>query len=626
MPLRLRVENLSISETTDFGADLPFLKADTADLSVKLLPLLRKKIEISAISMQRPSVEMVKNMNGVWNFSSLLNQTSSDSETGVILKGNLILHDGQVAVTNLQRSKSRKVYDHIDLALRDFAPGKPFSIDAIARISSQGGQQISLHGKVGPLFAGTLSLKRVAIDALRNFLDAPVLAKTDGIVSGETDIKTKNDKLEATGSVKLENVRINGVDVGYPITAKYNLAGDPATNLITITSSTIGLGAAPISISGSVNLQPTPAELDLNAGFGVTSVGEVTRLASALGVAFAPDTSVTGKMDGALQIRGPYNNPALNGRVSARNLRIAGKEVPQPVQIAAVDLAVTPAEIRSNNFEIRSGNTTAAAHFRLAQYTSASPRIDFALRSLNANLPEILAMARAHGANGLSGINGAGTLNLDIHASGSVKSMSSSEIMKLLNGTANMNFSNVRIAGLDVEHELKSIGGFKKSGQDRGGTDIQHLTGHFVVRNGVAQTNDLHAVLNMGNVAAAGTANLSNHALNLRATAVLSTAAVQEVGGASIVGTVKTALANNRGELVIPGIITGTFDHPKFEPDMQQLTLMQLKGITPTSDNPFGVLGHLLGPAGHGETRQPVQSLVPGIDKLLGKFLGGKKK
>jgi uncharacterized protein involved in outer membrane biogenesis len=92
------------------GGDLPFLKADIADLSVRLLPLLGQKIEMSAITMHRPKVEIVKNMNGVWNFSSLLDQTSSSSQTGVVLKGNLIVHDGQVVVTNLQRTKNRKVY------------------------------------------------------------------------------------------------------------------------------------------------------------------------------------------------------------------------------------------------------------------------------------------------------------------------------------------------------------------------------------------------------------------------------------------------------------------------------------------------------------------------------------
>jgi uncharacterized protein involved in outer membrane biogenesis len=294
------------------------------------------------------------------------------------------------------------------------------------------------------------------------------------------------------------------------------------------------------------------------------------------------------------------------------------------VQIASLDLALTPKEIRSNNFEVRSGNTTAAAHFGLAQYTSKSPTIDFALRSLNANLPEILAMARAYGAKGFGGLSGSGTLNLDIHASGPVQSVRSSEIMKRLNGNAIMNFNNVHIAGFDVQHELASVGKFKKSGQGGAGTDIERITGHFVVRNGIAQTNDLRAVLNVANVAAAGTTNLSTHALNLRATAVLSKAASKEVES-SVAGPLGPVLANNGGELVVPALITGTLENPKFEPDMQQLSLMKLKGIVPTSDNPFGVLGTLFGHDKQNETKQPFQSPLKGIDKIFGNIPGVKK-
>ena len=124
IPLRLRVENLTISEDPDFGGQTPFLKADTVDLSVRLLPLLSHKVEIDAMELQRPSAEVVKNAKGVWNFSSIgqgSQQTSSGSTTGVVMEGNVTLHDSQVAVTNLQMRENRKIYDHIDITLRDFA-------------------------------------------------------------------------------------------------------------------------------------------------------------------------------------------------------------------------------------------------------------------------------------------------------------------------------------------------------------------------------------------------------------------------------------------------------------------------------------------------------------------------
>jgi hypothetical protein len=115
------------------------------------------------------------------------------------------------------------------------------------------------------------------------------------------------------------------------------------------------------------------------------------------------------------------------------------------------------------------------------------------------------------------------------------------------------------------------------------------------VTNGIAQTNDLRAIVAVGNIAAAGTVHLGSHALHLRATVVLSKEASREAASGSLAGVLMPVLANGRGELVIPGILTGSFENPKFEPDMEQLSLMQRKGIVPTSDNPFGVLGTLFG-------------------------------
>ena len=86
----------------------------------------------------------------------------------------------------------------------------------------------------------------------------------------------------------------------------------------------------------------------------------------------------------------------------------------------------------------------------------------------------------------------------------------------------------------------------------------------------------------------------------MRVTAVLSQATSQTVGGQNIGGFMKTALANNQGQLVIPALVTGTFSNPRFAPDIQQLTQMKLKGLIPNLDNPAslaGTLQNLLGGA-----------------------------
>ena len=125
-----------------------------------------------------------------------------------------------------------------------------------------------------------------------------------------------------------------------------------------------------------------------------------------------------------------------------------------------------------------------------------------------------------------------------------------------------------------------------------------------------------------------GTANLVTQALNLSVSAVISKAMSQQVGGTNIGGYMNTALANNQGEIVIPVLVTGTFQNPRFAPDLQKLAQMKLKGLVPNFNNPggaaSGILGNLLGQKGN-QTQQPQQQQQQqnGVQQLLGLF--GKK-
>src|SRR5581483_703003 len=191
------------------------------------------------------------------------------------------------------------------------------------------------------------------------------------------------------------------------------------------------------------------------------------------------------------------------------------------------------------------------------------------LKAPNAQLPALLAMAKAYGVKNVDKLQGQGTLNLDMHATGPVKSLSGDDVMRALNGNMNLNFANLKYSGADISHELAAIAGFlgkaNTSTTGSGITNIIKMTGNILVKNGIASTNNLQALLDIGNLGINGTANLVDQTLNLHITAVLSQQFTQKLGGGSGVGGyMQTALANNQGELVIPAIVTGTFDSPKF--------------------------------------------------------------
>jgi uncharacterized protein involved in outer membrane biogenesis len=654
LPPSFQVQNVSISEDPSFGSQTPFIQTAELDVSVQLAPLFHKQVEINSLELKRPRVELVKNQKGNWNFSSLGNQNAQtaprtpsregSSSSGFSL-AHLIVTDGQIAITDRQAGQPRAVYDHIDLNLDDFSASHPFNLQLAAHLPGPGSQEIQLQGQGGPIaqsnpvatpFHGTLDLKNVAISGMKQFLSSPALNNVDGTLTGQTKIDTEAGKLSASGQTTIQNARVNGTDVGYPIAADYTVGDDLVNSLLNITRGTVKLGQTPLALTGTVNTKATPPSLDLHLQASNVSIAEAARLASAFGVAFAPGTTVNGQMTADIQARGPASKPILNGTLSAANVQVSGSNVPQPVEVKSVKFALTPNEVRSDNFNVTSGDTTVAAQLGVKQYTSAAPILDATLQAPNAKFPAVLAMAKAYGVTSLDKISGLGNLNLNMHLTGPVKSITSAEVVRALNGTLNLGLNNIRMNGADVNHQLASIAGFLKPGQtDQGFTNISRLTGDVVVTNGVAQTNNLQALLDLGNVAVKGNANLVTQALNLTANAVLSKSTSQSVGGTNVGGFMNTALSNNQGELVIPIVITGTFQNPHFAPDLQSVAQMKLKGLVPSFDNPggglSGVLGNFLGQKGTqqpqpGQDQQQQQPAQNAVQQVLGGLFGGKKQ
>jgi len=645
-PPSFQVDNVSISDDPAYRDPRPFVKAQQVSIAIKLLPLLHKDVQIDSIELKRPNVELIKDRQGVWNFSSIGNKNatskpeSGESGSGGTLSlAKLAITDGLVGITDLQAGHPRAVYDHIDITLKDFIPHQPFSVEAAAHLPGGGNQLIKLAGNGGPIppndpastpFQGTLNLTNVAISGLKQFLNSPAVKNIEGTLSGETKIKSQAGKLSATGKTTIQNARVNGLDVGYPIAADYDLSDDLNASMMNITRGSVKLGQTPLAVTGTINTKPTPADINLHIQATNVAIAEAARLASAFGIAFAPGTTVNGQLSANLQARGAADKPALNGTVSASNVQISGKDIAQPVQVEAVTFNLNPNEIRSNNFNITSGGTTVNALVGVKNYTSANPIVDSTLQAPNAQLPAVLAMAKAYGVTALDKVTGAGAMNLNMHLTGPVQSLTSSEVMRAMNGNLNLGLNNIRVAGTDVSHQLASIAGFLKPGQtDKGFTNILKLTGNVLVKDGIAQTNNLQAMLDVGNLGATGTANLVTQALNLKANAVLSKATSQQVGGTGIGGYMNTALSNSQGEIVVPMLVTGTFQNPRFAPDLQSIAQMKLKGLVPDLNNPSsGILGMLGGKQGTqaqpGQAGQ--QSPQDQVQNMLGGLFGSKKK
>jgi hypothetical protein len=158
------------------------------------------------------------------------------------------------------------------------------------------------------------------------------------------------------------------------------------------------------------------------------------------------------------------------------------------------------------------------------------------------------------------------------------------------------------LKNVNIMSELSRIGKFLGSApaQPGSGTVLQRLSGTMNIVNGVASTNNLVAALDAGSLSANGSMNLVTQAIDMHMSAVLAKGATQTVGGTQVGGYLNTALANNKGELVIPVLVTGTLPHPTFTPDAQAIAKMKLNNLLPTAGDPTKATGGLLGQRGAG--------------------------
>src|SRR5271157_3819820 len=451
-PLRVEVNNVTIGDDPSFGSKVPFAQVGELDVSIALLPLLSKNIEVDSLELKHAKIEIIRNAQGIWNFSTAGSSPAAPAQqappsqpqqqakqppaqaapstSGGFSLGELKVTDSQIAITDYQKHQARAVYDHIDVTLKHYAPGKPFSIDAAAHLPGSGSQTLQLTGDGGPVnnanfdsttFKGSVKLKEVSLSAAQKFLNAAALQGTEAVISGSTDLSNSNGKMAASGSLKLDNAVIRGVQVGYPISAEFDLTDDLTNDVLQIKQGSLKLGSTPLSIKGMINTHPNPSVVDANVSASDASIQEVAGLAAAFGVAFSPNTKIAGQLTANIHAQGPTDHLSLNGNVNGRKLEVTGSDIPQAVHVPAIDLAMTPQQIQSNNFTATCGATTVAVQMTLSQYTGNSPSVDATIKTVNGKVEELLGIAKAYGVSAVEDMSGSGNVSLDVRATGPIK-------------------------------------------------------------------------------------------------------------------------------------------------------------------------------------------------------------
>src|SRR5438270_116406 len=71
LPPSFRAENPVIGADPNFHNPRPFAQADELNVSVALWPLLRRDVQVKSLELRHPKIELIRNAQGTWNFSTL---------------------------------------------------------------------------------------------------------------------------------------------------------------------------------------------------------------------------------------------------------------------------------------------------------------------------------------------------------------------------------------------------------------------------------------------------------------------------------------------------------------------------------------------------------------------------
>jgi AsmA protein len=428
IPLSVSIESITVAESPRFPSSRPFATANNVAASVQLFSLLRGEPVLDSLSMSRPSIELIRDANGVWNVSTLGSGSSGGSESAFTLR-KLTITDGQVGVTDQSANKPRTTYDHIDLELRDFTPKGKFHVELAANLPGEGEQLASLDADVGPMqqgdaaatpIDGRLSLKQVSLSGFSRFMQNTIPPDTNAVVSGDAEVKTESSIIACKGNLRLEYTVIRGNRLEYPIDAKLDLEADRKQDIIRIRSVDLKLGDTPVSIKGQIDAGKAPNSVDVQLRTQNAAITEIARLAGSFGVGFNPKYQFKGNITADVRAQGPTDAPQLSGTVSANGVEVSGGEIKQAVSVPQIRLDLAPDAIRSNPFTAQSGSTRLDVTFALSQYTSKNRNIDATLKTDGANIAELLNMAKAYGVDAAEGASGNGQLSLNVHVQGPV--------------------------------------------------------------------------------------------------------------------------------------------------------------------------------------------------------------
>jgi AsmA protein len=341
----LTAQDLSVGDDPKFSPS-PFLTAKSVSVGVEIMPLIfSKQLNVTDITIDEPQVTLLRNANGVWNYSTIgasasgpapeakpaaTTKPASSSSTPDISVKKLELKDGKIVV-GATSSQQRTTYDHVNVKASDFSMNSKFPISVSADLP--GGGSLKLDGTVGPLDKTDSTL--TPLDAKLHVMSLN-LATTGildpslglgGIADVDTTVSSADAVAQTNGTVKLSKALFvqGGSPAGVPLDVDYSTKYDLRKNSGVVNPSKIKIGSATAHLNGTYASQAETTTVDLKVSGDGMPAKDLEAFLPAIGVNLPKGASLTaGTLSTNLNIKGPTNKLVTDGTIGLYSAKLSG--------------------------------------------------------------------------------------------------------------------------------------------------------------------------------------------------------------------------------------------------------------------------------------------------------------
>jgi AsmA protein len=364
---RVSAANISIADDPAFSKTA-FLTANGIRIGVDLLPLIfSKKLNITGIALDEPSISLLSNANGKWNLSSLAGnkskpETPTGGTPGSLSIAKLEVTGGKLTVGKVGSTARPLIIGNLNLEVDDFSSSSQFPFTLTADLPGEG--KLKLQGKAGPIApAGTPLQASLTVGNLDlSSIGADPSMGLGGIGNLDGDLASDGKTAKVKGSLSLDKLKLSpkGSPAGRSIQVKFAAEYNLERRTGTISNGDVSMGKAAAHLTGNYQAAGEAAVLNMKLDAPALPVEEIESLLPALGVTLPAGSALKGgTLSAELDISGSTDKLVVAGPVKLENTRLEGFDLGSKLSaISALGTGGVPS--KATTIQNASANTRVA--------------------------------------------------------------------------------------------------------------------------------------------------------------------------------------------------------------------------------------------------------------------------